>query len=141
MGCRGVFECEGASLMIHPEICRQRLALVKMPWGLLLWVVWNQFKSRFLGKLFALLPFCPGAQEGLLAQTQLYISTTLTGFNRVWAGRWGGRRHPGSSGPELQHWLWKRRHRRENRCKGLPMALCQPSAPTTCTSNPPPIRW
>lgn len=95
--------------MIHPEICRQRRAQVKTPWALLLCVVWNPFKSRFLAKLFALMPFCPGAQEGLLALTQLYISATLTGFNRVQPGGAGA-----GGGPELQHWLWKRRHGQEN---------------------------
>lgn len=61
-----MFDNEGASLIIHPEICRQRLALVKMLWGLLLCVVWNQFKSRFLGKLwlFAFLQLCPGRLAG-----------------------------------------------------------------------------
>lgn len=36
------FESIGASLTIHLEILKG--VLVKMPWGLLLSMVWNQFK-------------------------------------------------------------------------------------------------
>lgn len=140
MGCRGVFECEGASLMIHPEICRQRLALVKMPWGLLLWVVWNQFKSWFLGKLFALMPFCPGAQEGLLAQTQLYVSTTLTGFYRVRAGRWGAGETLAAQGQSCSTGSGNAGTGMRTDARVSP-GPCASPLPTPHAPASPPIRW